>query len=91
MNKRYQLLAAVLAFAGLAGACSSSEVTRADFIEELTTGDDAFNEATAICAADAMEEAGIDFSVVNDSVDDVDAETQETMVGLLFDCAFENS
>lgn len=90
MNKRFRLLAAILAFAGLASACSS-EFTRADFIEEMTTGDNPLNEATAVCSADAMEEAGISFDEVNVSIDDVDPATQEALTSILFDCAFANS
>ena len=60
MNKRYRLLPVVLAFAGLAAACSTS-YDRADLIEELTTGDNPVSQEVANCVADGMEEQiGVD-------------------------------
>lgn len=91
MKQLTRLLPILLAFAGLTAACSSSEYTRADFIEEITEGDDGFSEEVANCSADAIEEAGIEFDSLDVSADDIDPELEETVVGILFDCALADS
>ena len=89
MKKRYRLLAVVLAFAGLAAACSS-EYTRADFIAELTEGDDGFTDAQAACSADGLEAAGIDYETVDVAAAEIDPAVSEELTGILFDCALNS-
>lgn len=86
MKNRFRLLAVVLAFGGFAAACSSEPATRADFVDELMTGDEGFTEAQANCAADAAEEAGLDFEIVNQTVEEASSEDVETLTGILVDC-----
>jgi len=85
MKKHTRLLALALALSGLAAACSSSEATRADLIEVMTSGDQPLTDEQANCVADGIEEAGISFEVANADVDDVSAEDLETMTSITFD------
>lgn len=86
MNKRYRLLPVVLAFAGLAGACSA-ETTRADVIEDLTSEPNALTEAQANCVVDGVEAEGIPLGL---SEDDATEEQMSTLTDLSIDCILNN-
>ncbi len=83
MNKRFRLLPVVLAFAGLAAACSAS-YDRAEFIDEMVT-ESGLDEAVATCVADGVE-SQIGEDRLNDR-GDLTAEEQEILTSIVFDCA----
>lgn len=83
MNKRYRLLPIVLAFAGIAAACSAS-YDRAEFIDELVT-DSGLEESVATCVADGVE-SQIGEDRLNDRGDLTPEETQ-ILTSIVFDCA----
>ena len=81
MKKR--LLPFVLAAGTLLAACGDS-YDRAEFIEEMTTGEAAVTEDQANCIADGVEEAfGIDR--LNDR-GDLTAEEEAILTDLAFEC-----
>lgn len=81
MKKR--LLPFVLAAGALLAACGDS-YDRAEFIEEMTTGEAAVTEDQANCIADGVEEAfGIDR--LNDR-GDLTAEEEAILTDLAFEC-----
>lgn len=84
MNKRFRLLPVVLAFAGLAAACSAS-YDRAEFIDQIME-DSGLDEAVATCIADGVE-AQIPEDRLNSSGDDLTAEEQEIVTSVAFECA----
>lgn len=86
MKNRHRIAALILTLGGLGAACSSSEATRADLIDELMSGDAAMTEDQANCVADGVEDAGISYDVVDASVDEVSDEDVETLTSVMFDC-----
>lgn len=83
MNKRYRLLPVVLAFAGLAAACSAS-YDRAEFIDEMMV-ENGLDEAVATCVADGVE-SQIGEDRLN-SRGDLTAEETEILTSIVFECA----
>lgn len=82
MKNTSRLIALLLALAGLAGACST-ETTRADLIEDLTTGENPVTEEQANCIADGAEDAGIPFDLAED---EATAEQLQALTDATFAC-----